>query len=56
MTNPRDNFIGRVLGAKEDAEKAIQGYGRRIRGNVLQGQKDFKSGKTPYYGTINPFR
>ena len=37
------------------ATQGLQNYGRNIAKNVQQGQRNFSSGKTPYYGSINPF-
>lgn len=53
---PKENFIQKIAAVKTGAEAKLQALGGRIRRNVAQGQKDFDSGKMPYYGTINPFK
>ena len=41
--------------AKSTNEASLQKFGRTIRKNVDQGQKDYKAGKVGY-GAINPFK
>lgn len=50
------NRLNDLIGAKKGAEKKLQGLGKRIRKNVMQGQEDFQSGKIPHYGSINPLK
>lgn len=56
MSTPRESFIKRAINTKKNAEKSLQGFGARVRKNVEQGQRDFETGKMPYYGSINPFK
>lgn len=54
--SPKQNFIKSVLGEKKRIEGGLQSVGRNIRSNIAQGDADWKSGKMPYYGTINPLK
>lgn len=56
MTSRMNDLISGAAELKGDTERGLQEVGRNIKRNVDQGQKDFKSGKAPYYGTINPLK
>lgn len=38
------------------ATTGLQKMGGQIGSNIKQGQKDFNSGKSKYYGSINPIK
>ena len=56
MGKNKSGLLDDILAAKLKVEKKLQNAGAKIRENVKQGQEDFKSGKTKYYGSINPFK
>lgn len=52
--NPLDIISG-ISRRKRTAEAALQAFGRKIRKNIDQGQKDYQAGKIGY-GSINIFK
>lgn len=51
-----NELIGGAMEMKSDTERGLNEVGRNIKKNVDQGQKDFQSGKSKYYATINPLK
>ena len=56
MGKNKSGLLDKIIAAKIKMQQQLQSYGKRIRKNIDQGHKDFKSGKAKYYGTINPFK
>lgn len=52
----KENFITRLVSKKSEAEQKLQGFGARIRKNVIEGQRKWRDGEMGYYDSVDIFK